>query len=107
MPMPKDEDKPKKIHGHPAWKFNNPDSKEMMERLGQTSTWCLNDCYQCSMWCPKQRCMNRKDYKKKMEATKSTCRDSKMTVSEDFKVALSVLVFDNKYCILEEQFLKN
>eukprot|EP00957_Ditylum_brightwellii_P012789 966838-Ditylum_brightwellii.AAC.1 len=50
--------------------------------------------------------MDRADYKKKVEETKTASRGNKFKVSKDFRVALSALISDDEYCILEEQFLK-
>ena len=45
MPTPMSKDKkPPKIHGHWAWKFDNPDNKETMKWSGQTFRWCSKDC---------------------------------------------------------------
>eukprot|EP00957_Ditylum_brightwellii_P194404 14805610-Ditylum_brightwellii.AAC.1 len=104
-PTPKDE-KPPKIHDHLAWKLDNLDNKENIKWLGWTLYWCSKDCHPHSMWCPRQNCIDRVDYKKRMEGTKSAGRGNKFKASKDFRVALSALVLDDKYCILEEQFLK-
>eukprot|EP00957_Ditylum_brightwellii_P052021 3945879-Ditylum_brightwellii.AAC.1 len=58
------------------------------------------------MWCPRQNCIDRVDYKSKIEGAKSASGSNKFKASKDFKVALSALILDDKYCIIEEQLLK-
>eukprot|EP00957_Ditylum_brightwellii_P073779 5606736-Ditylum_brightwellii.AAC.1 len=91
MPMPKGKEKPKKIQGHPTWKFNNLDNKETMVWLNQTFRWCTNDCHPYKMWCPRINCMSRAEYRKKMEGTASAGRNNKCKASKNFRVAMSAL----------------
>eukprot|EP00957_Ditylum_brightwellii_P157028 11950631-Ditylum_brightwellii.AAC.1 len=61
-----------------------------------------HNCYLCSRWCLRQNCMNQADYKKKMDGTKYAGKGSKFKESKDVRVALSALILDDEYCILEE-----
>eukprot|EP00957_Ditylum_brightwellii_P199783 15229729-Ditylum_brightwellii.AAC.1 len=94
-PTPNDDKKPKRMHGHPAWKFDNPDNNKMMEWSDQTFRWCSNNCHLCSMWFTMQNCMDRGDYKNKMSGTESNNRGNPFKASKDFRVALSALVLDD------------
>eukprot|EP00957_Ditylum_brightwellii_P091032 6930644-Ditylum_brightwellii.AAC.1 len=74
----------------------------MLVRSGQNFRWCTNDCHLCGMWCPRTNCMNRADYKKKMEETKSASGKNKLKVSKGFHVALLALMLEDTYLIIDD-----
>eukprot|EP00957_Ditylum_brightwellii_P076347 5802573-Ditylum_brightwellii.AAC.1 len=75
-----------------------------MERNDRTWYWCSKDChYRRPVWCHQKNCMSRSDYKEHMQ--KQNAEKEKKS-NEDFKVALSALVTEEDFKMLEEQFLK-
>ena len=56
------------------------------------------------MWCPRQNCLNKADFKKKMDEKRDAKSSDGGTFSDDFKVALAAITSNDDYKAIEEQF---
>eukprot|EP00957_Ditylum_brightwellii_P132801 10126225-Ditylum_brightwellii.AAC.1 len=60
------------------------------------------------MWCARNPCYNRVDFKEKMkekkQEKKSECGKKKYQPSNDFKIALLAMLSDKDFKMLESQF---
>ena len=58
------------------------------------------------MWCPRQNCLNKADFKKKMDESRNKKNEGEQRqFSDDFKVALAAITSGEDYKALEEQVL--
>eukprot|EP00957_Ditylum_brightwellii_P010736 813487-Ditylum_brightwellii.AAC.1 len=93
----------------PNWRFNNPDRKKEMSKNNTNFKWCTNDCHAKSMWCTCNPCYNRANLKEKMrkkkEEKESKGSEKKYQPSKDFKIALSAMLSDEDFKMLDSQFL--
>ena len=78
-------------------------------------TWCNNDCHKKRpMWCERKNCRNRAEYAKFMTNKRggnsggaSSASDSKMIATDNFKIALAAMVYEEDFAALKGQFLKD
>eukprot|EP00957_Ditylum_brightwellii_P170721 12994582-Ditylum_brightwellii.AAC.1 len=74
----------------PKWRFDNPNGKKEMSKNNTNFKWCMNSCHAKPMWCARNPCYNRADFKKKMKEKKeekeSKGDEKKYQPSHDFKI---------------------
>eukprot|EP00957_Ditylum_brightwellii_P147704 11247505-Ditylum_brightwellii.AAC.1 len=67
--------------------------------------WCVNNCHTKQMWCTRNPCYNRADFKAKMRKKKEEKEreggEKKYQPSNNFKIALSAMLSDKEFKTLE------
>ena len=79
-----------------------------MTRNGEVLNWCLNDCHPMPMWFFRRNCLNRAEFKRKMEEKESEEEKSsgKVKASKDLKLALKAILKACNCDDFESQCLK-
>eukprot|EP00957_Ditylum_brightwellii_P075172 5712278-Ditylum_brightwellii.AAC.1 len=45
-----------------SWRYQNPDSKETMQKGNRMLKWCTNNCHTCPMWRCQNNFLSHKEY---------------------------------------------
>ena len=86
-----------------VWRFKNENNLKTMVKEGKTYYWCKSDCHRKPIWCYRKNCLSRADCKKKQDA--EAAGNGKVTVSEDFKLALAAVRTTDDLETFRDQFL--
>eukprot|EP00957_Ditylum_brightwellii_P013057 986066-Ditylum_brightwellii.AAC.1 len=64
------------------------------------------DCHVKPMWCARNPCYSRAKFRKRMEEKKKSQKATgKVEASDNFKVALSAMLTEDEFKMIESQFL--
>ena len=95
------------------WKFQNPGDLKPKEVRGTGMKWYTNDCHEKPLWHGRKSCLNKSDFVSMMKNKKEdkeglgdkTDSNFQKDSLKDFKVALTAIILEDDFKVLQEEFV--